>query len=90
MDEKEFHDKIRGFVDIITKMGPGQQAKLIPLIKETEERHKQLKNDSERIEASMTSLRICLKYLMFDLEATKRERDDLKAMLEDKDDDRSG
>lgn len=84
MDEKEFNTKLRELIKEIASLPKEQQKKLAPMIGETVQRHKEVKDDMSKVAQSLTSLRICLKYIMFDLEATRRERDQLRKMLEDK------
>ncbi len=44
-----------------------------------------LDEDVRKIVKSIADLHICIKYLQFDLEATKREKDSLQRRLDDND-----
>lgn len=43
----------------------------------------ELKKAIIELDKSMEAIRLIMKYLVFDLEATRRERDQLRTMLED-------
>jgi len=93
MNEEVFNKKLRELIREIANLPEDKQKQLAPLVEETKERHEDIKESVSRITKSLGDLRICLKYLLFDLEATRRERDKLKGMLdnpppktEDKDD----
>jgi len=82
MDEEAFNKKLRELIREIANLPADKQKQLAPLVEETKARHKQIKEDVGKISRSLNDLRICLKYLLFDLEATRRERDRLKSLLE--------
>jgi chromosome segregation ATPase len=82
MDENEFNNKLRELINEIAALPKDKQEQLKPLVEETKKRHEDIKEDISKISRSLADLRICLKYLLFDLEATKRERDKMKAKLD--------
>lgn len=88
MSEEELEARLRELIQKIANLPPDQKDKLESTIKETGERQKQIKEDiskvTDKLADTLTSLRILLKYTMFDLEATRRERDKFKAMLENR------
>ena len=83
MDETVFPDKIvrthgRNFPPC-----PSVNAKKLQhLAKETQERHQQLRQSIHSLQESLDWLRLSVKYLVFDLEATRRENAYLRQMLE--------
>lgn len=81
MEEKEFNDRLRELIKEIAGLPTDQQKKIGPLVEETKRRHKAIKETVNNIASSLLDLRICIKYLLFDLEATKRERNHLRDML---------
>lgn len=91
MDEKTFNYKLQELIREIANLPPKDKQQLELLAAETQKRHKDIKENVDRVSKSLIDLRICLKYLMFDLEATRRERDSLKKILENQslDDDES-
>lgn len=84
MKEDELNHRLREIIDIasgtktkksnktITKTGAKEPAMSV-------ENKKQI----ARIANSLQELRLCIKYLLFDVEATRRERDKFKSMLDD-------
>ncbi len=83
MDEAVFENKLN---ELVKEMGsvPGpQQKKLILLARQTSNCHKQLRKSVNSLQESLDYLRISLKYLIFDLEATRRENAQLKKLLKD-------
>jgi len=82
MNEEAFNKRLRELIREIANLPADKQKQLAPLVEETKTRHKELKENVGKIANSLADLRICLKYLLLDLEATRRERDRLKSMLE--------
>lgn len=82
MDEATFQAKLGELMSEISTLPPGERAKLEALAKETQERHAQLKKSIGSLQESLDWLRLSVKYLVFDLEATRRENAYLRQMLE--------
>ncbi len=82
MNDEEFNERLRELIHVIANLPPKDRQQLELLAAETQKRHKDIKENVDRVTKSLGDLRICLKYLMFDLEATRRERNSLKEMLE--------
>ena len=53
------------------------------LARQTYESHKKLRKNVAQLNESLDYLRVSVKYLIFDLEATRRENINLKKMLDD-------
>ena len=83
MDEAVFEQKLNELVSEIGSMPDSQQKKLMLLAKKTRETHDQLKKSVTHLHESLDYLRVSIKYLLFDLEATRRENTYLKKLLED-------
>ena len=83
MDEGTFEKKLGELVSEIETMPKGDQDKLAMLAEETQQRHKQLKKTVSNLHESIDFLRLSIKYLLFDLEATRRENGYLRKMLEE-------
>lgn len=81
MDKDTFDQRLRELIRETISLPANQRAKLTPLIEETKLRHQEIKDNSDKIADSLINLRICIKYILFDLEATRRERNNLKNML---------
>jgi hypothetical protein len=54
------------------------------LAKQTYENNEQLKKSVNSLQEALDYLRVCIKYQLFDLEATRRENEYLKKLLEDR------
>lgn len=84
MDEASFESKLNELVKEIGTIPTPEQKKLILLTRRTTQSHKKLKNSISGLQESLDYLRVSIKYLLFDLEATRRENTYLKKLLEDK------
>ncbi len=92
MDEQAFQTKLAELMSEISTLPAGERAKLHDLAAATQQRHNKLRKTVSDLQESLDYLRLSIKYLMFDLEATRRENNYLRKMLEaetsrDEDDD---
>ena len=83
MDERTFHHKLTELVQEIGALPPGEHARLEALAVEAKERHRKLRQTVSSLQSSIDYLRLSIKYLLFDLEATRRENSYLRKMLEE-------
>lgn len=83
MDEGTFQKKLAELVKEIDTLPEGERAKLESLAEETKQRHQKLKETVSSLQDSIDYLRLSIKYLLFDLEATRRENNYLRKMLEE-------
>ncbi len=83
MDEGTFKRKLSELVAEIGTLPEGEREKLALLAEETKQRHKELKKTVSNLQESIDFLRLAIKYLLFDLEATRRENSYLRKMLEE-------
>lgn len=83
MNEQEFQGKLSELMGEISTMPLGEREKLEKLADETRQRHEQLKQTVSNLQESLDYLRLSIKYLVFDLEATRRENGYLRKMLEE-------
>lgn len=83
MDKTSLEDKLN---ELMKEFGgtanPGYR-KLAMLAKQARNSHKQLQRGVNSLQESLDYLRICIKYQLFDLEATRRENEYLRKMLEE-------
>ena len=84
MNEAAFEKKLNELVKEIGTVPLPQQRNFISWVKRTSIYHKQLKKGVSSLQESMDYLRVSIKYVLFDLEATRRENDYLKKLLEGK------
>jgi chromosome segregation ATPase len=82
MDETTFQTKLAELMGEISTLPASERCKLEDLAKETQERHQQLRKSINSLQESLDWLRLSVKYLVFDLEATRRENNYLRQMLE--------
>ena len=83
MDEALFESKLNELVKEIGTVPAPERKKLMLLARQTENCHKQLRKSVSSLQESLDYLRVSVKYLLFDLEATRRENTYLRKLLED-------
>ncbi len=84
MDQSAFEGQLNELVNELDGIpGPNKQ-KLINLAKHTSKCHKELKKNIACLQESLDFLRVSVKYLVFDIEATRRENVALKKLLKEK------
>lgn len=82
MDETTFQKKLAELVAQIETLPEGERERLRELAAATRERHEQIKKSVRGLQESIDFLRLGIKYMLFDLEATRRENMQLRKMLE--------
>lgn len=82
MDEKQFHGKLAELMGEISTLPKAEREKLEQLAAQTRQRHDKLRQTVTGLQESLDYLRLSIKYLVFDLEATRRENSYLRKMLE--------
>ena len=84
MDEARLENKLNELVKEFGGMVDPQHRKLAMLAKQARDSHKRLQKSINGLQESLDYLRVCIKYQLFDLEATRRENKYLRDMLEEK------
>jgi chromosome segregation ATPase len=82
MNENTFQKKLAELVAEIGTLPEEDRARLETLAEETRERHQKLRQTVNNLQESIDFLRLSIKYLLFDLEATRRENKQMRTMLE--------
>jgi hypothetical protein len=85
MEETNLEKKLNELVKEFGEMPDPQYQKLAALVKEARDSHKRIKKSVDSLQEALDYLRICIKYQLFDLEATRRENQYLRKLLEEKD-----
>ncbi|MGB2808569.1 MAG: hypothetical protein WBC22_12570 [Sedimentisphaerales bacterium] len=85
MDEARLEDKLRELVKEFGGIESHQYKKLASLAQQEQDGRKRLQKSVDNLQESLDYLRICIKYQLFDLEATRRENKYLRKLLEEKD-----
>ena len=83
MNEETFQRKLGELIAEIATLPAGDRDKLELLASQTHQRHLQLKATVSQLQESIDFVRLSIKYMLFDLEATRRENAQLRKMLED-------
>lgn len=83
MDEKAFQTKLTELMGEISTLPKAEREKLEDMAQKTKARHQKLKKTVGDLQESLDYLRLSIKYLVFDLEATRRENRYLRKMLEE-------
>ena len=84
MNEAAFEKKLKELVQEIGTVPLPQQKKLVSWAQKAGIYQKHLKNSTNALQESLDYLRVSIKYILFDLEATRRENTYLKKLLSDK------
>jgi len=87
MTEREFQDRLSQLVDQIAELPEDARERLTKLAEETRERHERMRTVISGLQESLDYLRLSVKYLVFDLEATKRENMHLRGVLDQRSED---
>lgn len=83
MEEQKFQDKLTELMGEISTLPAAERERLTKMAEKTQERHQKLRKTVSDLQESLDYLRLSIKYLVFDLEATRRENGYLRKMLEE-------
>ena len=84
MNQEFFEEKLDELVRELGSLPDSNHQKLLQIAHRHRDSQKKLKNSLRSLQESLDYLRVSVKYLMFDLEATRRENAYLKRLLEDR------
>ena len=84
MDNRSFQAKLNELVEEIGSIPAKERQKLIMLVDKSQKNHNKIKKSVASLQESLDYLRVTIKYMIFDLEATRRENKYLRKLLEDK------
>ncbi len=82
MNEKEFQAKLGEIISQFGDLPANDREGLEQLARETKDRHDKMKKTIADLQESLDYLRLSIKYLVFDLEATRRENEYLRKLIE--------
>jgi len=83
MDEKAFQVRFNDLLARINKLPEEQRDRLERLASETRDRRERIQQSVNELQESIDGLRLSVKYLVFDLEATRRENAYLRRLVEE-------
>lgn len=82
MTEHEFQRKLAELLGEISTLPASERAKLQEAATQVQRTHQRLSQTVNSLQESVDYLRLSIKYLVFDLEATRRENEMLRNLLE--------
>lgn len=82
MNEQDFQSKLGELMTQINDLPAAEQPKLRALAEETKDRHTRMRKTLAELQESLDYLRLTVKYLVFDLEATRRENRYLRSLID--------
>lgn len=82
MDEQTFQTKLNELLEKIKELPQAHRGNLEELATETRQRRERIQQSVTELQESLDYLRLSMKYLVFDLEATRRENAYLRKLIE--------
>ena len=82
MNDHEFQDKLGNLISQIEDLPSEKREELLQLAEETRGRREKIKQTIRGLQDSLDHLRLSVKYLVFDLEATRRENEYLRGLVD--------
>jgi chromosome segregation ATPase len=82
MDEQAFQTKLAELMNKIKQLPEQERPTLERLAKEAKKRRERIQASVAELQESLDYLRLTIKYLVFDLEATRRENAYLRKLVE--------
>jgi nitric oxide reductase activation protein len=82
MDTSAFETRLNELLNEINDLPAEQGKKFLSQAQKTKLYNQKFKQNTETLQDSLDHLRLTVKYLLFDLEATRRENKYLRKMLE--------
>jgi len=87
MDDRTLNARLSEARARIEELPEPQRGRLMKMLEETRARHYELKDTFSRLDNAVFEWQMIMKYIVFDREATRRERDALRRRLDDGDGD---
>jgi hypothetical protein len=82
MDEQTFQARFSELLNKIKQLPEVQRAQIEQIAQQTKARRAQIQSSLGELQESLDYLRLSVKYLVFDLEATRRENAYLRRLIE--------
>ena len=83
VEEHEFAARMEALMSEIAELPPAEKERLEKLAVQTQVRHEKMRQTVTKLQDSLDHLRLSVKYLCFDLEATRRENGYLRKLLQE-------
>lgn len=82
LNDGQFREALALLLERIDSLPGDERRQLQGAVDATRQRHEQLRQTVQRLQETLDTLRVSIKYLIFDVEATRRENAHLRTMLE--------
>ena len=82
MDEQRFQAKLNELLERIKELPAEQRGPLTDIADKARQRHQRVQATAAELHEALDHLRLSVKYLVFDLEATRRENAYLRRLVE--------
>jgi chromosome segregation ATPase len=82
MNDQDFQQRLGELMNQIQELPEAERGDVARLAEETRDRHDRMRKTIGELQDSLDYLRLSVKYLVFDLEATRRENQYLRRLLE--------
>lgn len=82
MNEQDFEANLSSLMSEISALPPVEREKIAKIADKTRESQQRVNQSLSSVQESLDYLRLSIKYLVFDLEATRRENGYLRKMLQ--------
>lgn len=82
MNEQEFQNKLGELMSQIDSLPSEERDRLQQIAEQTKDRHSKMRQTIGDLQESLDYLRLSVKYLVFDLEATRRENQYLRKLID--------
>jgi len=84
MNENDLKEQLDKLIEESSGSTDPQHKKLVQLAKQAKANRAKLEKSISSLQDSLDHLRVCIKYQLFDLEATRRENSYLRKLLEER------
>ncbi len=82
MDDQAFHNKFDELMQKLGELPDAERMRLEQLAQEAKNRRQRIQTSVTELQESLDHLRLSVKYIVFDLEATRRENAYLRKLLD--------
>ncbi|MCC7390207.1 MAG: hypothetical protein IT431_15735 [Phycisphaerales bacterium] len=82
MEDQKFDAQLAEILNKVETLTPEERSRIERFARETRARHEKMRSTLGELQESLDHLRLSVKYLVFDLEATRRENQYLRRLIE--------
>ena len=85
MDDRTFNTQLGEVLEKLDNVAPEDRSRIEKFARALRTRHEKMRSTLGELQESLDHLRLSVKYLVFDLEATRRENQYLRRLIESQD-----